>query len=268
MSTKKWSVRLFPMNFTDSYSVSLITERIRFAAGELCMTVKSLKNFHLPAGPKHLHFERNRTSSRRFSIAALSLGVLLFALSGCSVNEHKNGDAENVHLHTPLGGLDVRTNSAAAVDVGVPIYPGAVATGDQGNDSGAADIHMSFGKWQLNVKAAEYQSKDPEFKLVAFYKKAMASYGDVLTCKDKKPLGQPVATSKGLTCANDHEYDVSMDAGSSKNHVNSPTPKITGDIKLLAGSPENQHIVEFTPTSDGTKFSIVAVQLPHKGQTN
>ena len=189
------------------------------------MTVKSLENFHLPAGPKHLHFERNRASSRRFSIAALSLGVLLFALSGCSVNEHKNGDAENVHLHTPLGGLDVRTNSAAAVDVGVPLYPGAVATGDHGNDSGAADIHMSFGKWQLNVKAAEYQSKDPEFKLVAFYKKAMASYGDVLTCKDKKPLGQPVATSKGLTCANDHEYDVSMDAGSSKNHVNCLPPQ-------------------------------------------
>ena len=232
------------------------------------MTVKNFKNFRLPAHPKNPYFESKRVSSRRVSIAALSLGVLLFAVSGCSVNKHKNGDAENVHLHTPLGGLDVRTNATAAVDVGVPLYPGAVATGDQGKDSGAADIHMSFGKWQLHVKAAEYQSKDPEFKLVAFYKKAMASYGDVLTCKDKKPMGQPVATSQGLTCANDHEYDVSMDAQSSKNHVNFDTPKISGDIKLLAGSPENQHIIEFTPTSDGTKFSIVAVQLPHKGQTD
>ena len=232
------------------------------------MTVKNFENFGLPAYPKNAHFKCKRVSSRHVSIAALSLGVLLFAVSGCSVNEHKNGDAENVHLHTPLGGLDVRTTSTAAVDVGVPLYPGAVATGDQGKDSGAADIHMSFGKWQLHVKAAEYQSKDPEFKLVAFYKKAMASYGDVLTCKDKKPMGQPVATSQGLTCANDHEYDVSMDAQSSKDHVNFGTPKITGDIKLLAGSPENQHIIEFTPTSDGTKFSIVAVQLPHKGQTD
>ena len=149
-----------------------------------------------------------------------------------------------------------------------PSIPAPSRPANHGNDSGAADIHMSFGKWQLHVKAAEYQSKDQEFKVVAFYKNAMASYGDVLTCKDKKPLGQPVATSKGLTCANDHEYDVSMDAGSSKNHVTAATPKITGDIKLLAGSPENQHIVEFTPTSDGTKFSIVAVELPHKGQTN
>jgi hypothetical protein len=59
-----------------------------------------------------------------------------------------------------------------------------------------------------------------------------------------------------------------MDVESSKNHVNIGTPKISGDIKLLAGSPENQHIIEFTPTSTGTKFSVVAVQLPHKGQTD
>lgn len=232
------------------------------------MAVKNLENFHPPARPKNLRFERKRASSRHFSIAALSLGVLLFGVSGCSVNEHKNGDAENVHLHTPIGGLDVRTNSAAGIDVGLPVYPGAVVTGDHGKDSGAADIHMSFGKWRLHVKAAEYKSKDPEFKVVAFYKKAMASYGDVLTCKDKKPVGQPVATSQGLTCANDHEYDVSMDAESSKHHVEFGTPKISGDIKLLAGSPENQHIIEFTPTSDGTKFSIVSVQLPHRGQTD
>ena len=232
------------------------------------MAGKNLGNFHPVGRPSRDGFSGRNIGLRRLSSAALSSAILLFALSGCSVNEHKNGDAENVHLHTPIGGLDVRTNSAAGVDVGVPVYPGAVATGDQGKNSGAADIHMSFGKWQLHVKAAEYQSKDPEFKVVAFYKKAMGSYGDVLTCKDKKPVGQPVATSQGLTCANDHEYDVSMDAQSSNNHVNFGTPKISGDIKLLAGSRENQHIIEFTPTSDGTKFSIVAVQLPHKGQTD
>jgi hypothetical protein len=59
-----------------------------------------------------------------------------------------------------------------------------------------------------------------------------------------------------------------MDAETSKKHINIGTPKISGDIKLLAGSRNNQHIIEFTPISDGTKFSIVAVQLPHKGQTD
>ena len=95
------------------------------------MTVKNPWKFHVPAWRKYSRFEQNRVWSPHLAIAALSLGVFLFALSGCSVNEHKNGDAENVHLHTPIGGLDVRTNSAAAVDVGVPIYPGAIATGDE-----------------------------------------------------------------------------------------------------------------------------------------
>ncbi|MHB1936479.1 MAG: hypothetical protein ACYCOR_07820 [Acidobacteriaceae bacterium] len=233
------------------------------------MSVRKFQHFYSNLHPTKFSARRARAGARLLSIKALSVGVVLsFSLSGCSVNEHKNGDAENVHLHTPIGGLDVRTNSAAAIDIGLPVYPGAVETDDNGKNSGAADIHMSFGKWQLHVKAVEYRSNDPEFKVVAFYKKAMASYGDVLTCKDKTPVGQPVATGQGLTCANNHEYDVTMDADSSKKHVDIATQEISGDVKLLAGAPENQHIVEFTPTSTGTKFSIVSVQLPHQGQTD
>ena len=194
------------------------------------------------------------------------LSVLLFVFSGCSVQEHKNGDAENLRLHTPIGGVDVRTNDVHSADFGLPVYPGAVESGHQGDDSGSADIHMSFGKWRLHIKAIGYQSKDPEDKLVAFYKNAMAQYGDVLTCKDKVALGQPTRTSQGLTCANDHEYDLNVDT--SKKHLRISTPEISGAIKLLAGSPEDQHIVEFSPTSDGTKFSMVTIQLPHKNQTD
>ena len=194
--------------------------------------------------------------------------TLLLAVSGCSVQDHKNGQAENVQLHTPLGALDVRTNAVHGPDVGLPVYPGAVETGKHGNDSGSADIHMSFGNWHLNVKAIEYHSSDPEDKIVAFYKKSMGQYGDVLTCQDKTAIGEPAKTRQGLTCNNDHEYDVDMKLDSSKNKVNVNTSHITGNIKLLAGSPENQHIVEFNPTSDGTKFSMVVVQLPHKSQTD
>jgi hypothetical protein len=194
------------------------------------------------------------------------LGAFFFTISGCSVQEHKNGDAKDVHLHTPVGGLDVRTNSAAGIDVGLPVYPGAVESGKHGDDSGAADIHMSFGKWQLHVKAIEYVSSDPEDKVIAFYKKAMASYGDVLTCKDKIAIGQPVSTSQGLTCANDHEYDVNVESKSANKHVNAS--HLSGDVKLLAGSPEDQHIVEFTPVSEGSKFAVVVLQLPHKHGTD
>ena len=199
---------------------------------------------------------------------ALLCSALLFVAAGCSVNEKKNGAAENVHLHTPLGGFDVRTNSVNGADVGLPVYPGAVETGQHGDDSGSADIHMSFGEWHLHVKAIGYRSSDPEDKVVAFYKNAMAQYGDVLTCKNKTAIGEPSQTSQGLTCSNGHEYEVTMSVDNSKKHMSVSTPQISGAVKLLAGSPENQHIVEFNPTPDGTKFSMVVVQLPHRGQTD
>ncbi len=192
----------------------------------------------------------------------------MLAISGCTVQDHKNGQAENVRLRTPIGSLDVRTNAVHGPDVGVPVYPGAVETGKHGGDSGSADIHMSFGDWHLNVKAIEYHSDDQEDKIVAFYKGAMAKFGDVLTCKNRTAVGEPSKTHQGLTCANDHEYDVNMKLDTSNKPTAGQTSQITGDIKLLAGSPENQHIVEFSPTSNGTKFSIVVVQLPHKNQTD
>jgi hypothetical protein len=198
----------------------------------------------------------------------LLASVCLVASFGCSIKDHKSGQAESVQLRTPLGGLDVKTNAVHGPDVGLPVYPGAVETGKHGDDSGSADIHMSFGSWHLTVKAIEYHSGDSEDKIIDFYKKAMGQYGDVLTCKDKSALGEPQKTRQGLTCANDHEYDLSMKADTSKNHENAQTSPISGDIKLLAGSPDNQHIVEVTPNSGGTKFSIVFVQLPHQSQTD
>lgn len=198
----------------------------------------------------------------------LIAGVMALALTGCSVQEHKNGQAENVHLHTPIGALDVRTNAVHGPDVGLPVYPGAVETGQHGDDSGSADIQMSFGKWSLHIKAIGYRSQDAEEKVVDFYKKAMAQYGDVLTCKDKTAIGTPSRTRQGLTCANDHEYNVDLKLDTSKNTVQVTSPAISGAVKLLAGSPENQHIVEFTPDQNGTKFSVVVVQLPHSHQTD
>ncbi|MHB1840786.1 MAG: hypothetical protein ACYCPD_13600, partial [Acidobacteriaceae bacterium] len=85
------------------------------------MGVPNFRDFNSDRRPQKTLFEGHRAWTRLLSIAALSLGVLFFAASGCSVNEHKNGDAENVHLHTPIGGLDVRTNSAAGIDVGLPV---------------------------------------------------------------------------------------------------------------------------------------------------
>jgi hypothetical protein len=208
-----------------------------------------------------LHRTRTRTA---FCGVTFVAAAVMFALQGCTVQHSKTGDAEHVQLHTPVGGLEVRTDAAHAPDVGLPVYPGAVETGKRGSDSGSADIHMNFGHWHLNVKAAEYRSSDPENKIIAFYKDAMRQYGDVLTCKDKTAIGNPARTRQGLTCAQDHEVDVDV-----KLHSKTVlAPTLDGNIKLLAGSPEDQHIVEFRPDSAETRFSLVMVQLPHKSSTD
>ncbi len=230
-----------------------------------------LENFHDPrcrsASAEPCATKRRWILQPSTRMLLLTSAVLLI-FSGCSVQDHKNGTAENVQLHTPVGSLDVRTNAVHGPDVGLPVYPGAVETGQHGKDSGSADINMSFGDWHLHVKAIGYHSGDSEDRIVAFYKKSMAQYGDVLTCKDKVAIGQPTETRQGLTCANDHEYDVNMKLDTSKKTVTVQTPHIAGNVKLLAGSPQNQHMVEVTPASDGTKFSLVVVQLPHKNQTD
>ncbi len=196
-------------------------------------------------------------------LVTLASGFLLIALQGCSVQHSSSGDAEHVRLQTPVGGLEVRTDAAQPPDVGLPVYPGATPVGKQKDDSGAADIHMNFGRWHLNVKAAEYQTPDAEDKVVAFYRSAMKEYGDVVTCKDKTPVGQPTSTRDGLTCAEDHEVDLRVD-----EHSTSVATAPGGTIKLLAGAPRDQHIVELRPHSGATRFSLVMVQLPGKKTTN
>jgi hypothetical protein len=201
-------------------------------------------------------------------IALVVVGSLAVMTTGCSVHAHKDGQAENVHLHIPLGALDVRTNAIHGPDVGLPLYPGAVEVGEHGDDSGSADINMSFGPWSIHIKAIGYRSNDPEEKIIGFYKKALAEYGDVLTCKGKVAIGEPSRTRQGLTCENDHEYNVNLRLDTSKDTVQVTSQPISGDVKLLAGSPENQHFVDITPEQNGTKFSVVVVRLPDKHRTD
>lgn len=215
-------------------------------------------------GPYWKRFSKDGRTPKKLIV----LSSLLFLISGCSVQDRKNGQSENVQLRTPIGALAVRTNEVHAADLGLPSYPGAVQTVKHGDDSGSADIDMSFGKWQLHVKAIEYRSGDPGDKIVAFYKNALSQYGDVLTCKDKVAVGEPTHTRQGLTCADDHGYHVDMQLDTSHEPLHGKTPQISGNVKLLAGSPQDQHIVEVHPSSDGTKFSLVVVHLPHNDQTD
>lgn len=188
-------------------------------------------------------------TSLRSTLAAASLTAVL--LTGCRINEHKTADGknDNVDISTPFGSMHVNGNAATdTAAIGITAYPGAVpVSDDNGKDSGSANINMSFGDFHLGVKATSFQTADKQEKVLAFYRKDLAKYGDVIECKDNTAIGKPTSTSQGLTCDTKEH-----------NHISNGDT----DLELRAGSEQHQHIVGVEARNGGTKISLIALDLP------
>ncbi len=118
-------------------------------------------------------------------------------MSGCRIESDKRNGNDNVKIATPFGGMTVKTNDAVVTEgLGLPVYPGAELV-KKDKDNGAADVNMSFGSFQLRVKAASYRTEDSPDKVTAFYRKALGRYGDVIECQNDKPVGSPTRTARG-----------------------------------------------------------------------
>ena len=185
----------------------------------------------------------------RLLLSAFALGLVLPAV-GCRVqNSHTNGQ-HDVNISTPFGGLKVKTDRAGiGEDTGIAPYPGAMPEQKHDGNDSSADVDMSFGKFQLRVKAASYLTGDSVDKVTAFYRNDLKRYGEVLTCDGNTAVGQPTSTSQGLTC-ND-------DSGGKHVHVDRD-----GGLQLKAGSPRHQHIVGIESKDGQTHLKLVALDLP------
>jgi hypothetical protein len=182
----------------------------------------------------------------------LVLAACCFILSGCRISDHKNGNSDNVEIGTPFGSMHVKTNTSdsAATDTGITPYPGAAAYKGKDSDTDSADVNMSFGSFHLGVRAATYKTQDNQDSVIAFYKKDLARYGDVIECRGNNVIGQPSRTSQGLTCD-----DESKHAGT---HIHT----INAELQLRTGSPDHQHIVAISGKDGGTKIGLVDITLP------
>ena len=189
-------------------------------------------------------------SLRSLAIAA-SLASLL--LAGCRIVDNKNGKNDNVDISTPFGSMKVKSNNSGDTSsIGLAAYPGAVSVKDDGNND-SADVNMSFGNFHLGVKAASFQSGDSQDKIIAFYRKDLARYGDVIECKDDNPIGTPTRTSQGLSCNDKNEH----------GHIHGSANNDSHDgIELRAGSEQRQHIVGIEPKDGGTRIGLVMLNLP------
>lgn len=184
---------------------------------------------------------------KRALVIFAAAGLLLAAGCHVQVDKDANGKEKNVKIDTPLGGLHVRSGVTNAADVGLPAYPGAVIAPDKDGDK-SADVHVGFGQWQLRVKVVNYESSDPQDKVVAFYKNALGRYGTVIECQGDKPVGSPAVTQEGLGCT-----------GKTKaGHVD-----ISDNFSLRAGSEHHQHIFSIEKNgSSATRFALIELQLP------
>jgi hypothetical protein len=197
-------------------------------------------------------------SAKFMSRAAVMLATaaLLAGAAGCrvQVNKDANGKDKNVQVDTPFGGVHVNTNQTTAADLGLPVYPGAQIIEDKDHDK-SADVHLGFGQWELRLKAVSYATGDKQEQVVAFYKKALGRYGEVLTCQEKTAVGKPAVTSEGLTCEDNKNMNFQIG-----NQSVGGTEK---GVELKAGSKSHQHIVGFEAADGGrTRFTMVSVDLP------
>jgi hypothetical protein len=190
----------------------------------------------------------------RHAIASL-LFIALPLVVGCSINvdKGKNGEDKKVKIDTPLGNIHVNADKPPT-NLGIALYPGAVAQPDHDGDKDA-DVQLGFGEWKMRVQVAHFNTSDDRDKVLAYYRKSLSRYGDVIECRDDQAIGSPARTSEGLTCS-DSDKD---------NHIHANT----GDhgLTLRAGSKRHQYIVAFDKddadsASGPTKFTLIALDLP------
>ena len=191
---------------------------------------------------------------RETAVELSLLAVVLAGTAGCRVEVNKNGDGDdkNVKIATPFGNIAVNKGQSSAAEVGLPLYPGA--SNDREDDGEkSARVDMGFGSFKLKVRVAHYATGDSREQVLAFYRKALGTYGSVIECANGRPVGMPVKTGEGLSC--DHTDHVST-GNNSDSHPD--------DLELKAGSEHRQHIVS-VKSSDGstTHFTLIALDLPH-----
>jgi hypothetical protein len=194
---------------------------------------------------------------RKFAVLVLAAASV--ACIGCTVEHNKNANGDNVKIAIPMGGLQVNAdNTTHPADLGLPEYPGAVAVKDDNSDkehnnSGSADISMGFAGYNLRIKVVTFGTNDSPEQVMAFYKKALGRYGDVVQCQNGRPVGKPEITPEGLNCSNSGNTKLSsvdMNEGST----------------LKAGSKHHQRIVAIDANGvDGrkTKFVLLELELPN-----
>jgi hypothetical protein len=198
---------------------------------------------------KYLAFAERKSMRSRFGYvapyAAALCGALIVACLGMAAQE-KDKSSVNVTVTgkdgSDVGGLMISAK-ATAKEVGLPLYPGARPSKEDGDGSAAANLGLWGSSFGFKLVVLKMESNDSKEKVAAFYQKALAKYGTVLNCSESSKSSTDKDkddSSKKLTCGDDH-----ADAGG---------------MLFKAGSKEKQHLVSVKPNGTGCIFHIVYLE--------
>jgi hypothetical protein len=170
--------------------------------------------------------------------------VLFVAIVFCSnVASLAQNSGVNLALHA--------NDHASAADVGLPNYPGASPYKEPDNDS-AFDLGFTAGDSHFRLIAANYVTRDSPEQVLAFYRKPLSHYGEVLECDHGKPVGSLTVTRSGLTCSDQQGGNVQVNG-----HADS------SDHELRAGTPHKFRVVGIDKSQPkSTHFGLVFIELP------
>lgn len=172
----------------------------------------------------------------RLAIAMTAVLPAILLAMGCAVErEEEDGKTTRVAISTPVGGLAARTGENTG-DTGLPVYPGAQLSHDEGdNDFDRANVAIGTPWFGLRVIAAEYESGEAPDRILDFYRGQLKSFGDVTECRGDVNFnhGRP-------ECRSQPDSD---------------------DVQLMAGTEQNHRIVSVKPRGNGTEFALVSLQM-------
>lgn len=190
---------------------------------------------------------------RTVLLGAAFCGVLSLAgLSAIAQEQAKDKSGVNVTVTSKDGseaGL-VISAQATAKEAGLPLYPGARPSKEDGDGSAAANLGLWGSSFGFKLVVLKMESNDSKEKVASFYQKALAKYGLVLNCSDgskSQTEKDKDDSSKKLTCGDDH-----------------PDP---GGMLFKAGSKEKQHVVSVKPNGAGCIFHIVFLEARSDDKT-
>lgn len=158
--------------------------------------------------------------------------------SSSSAQSSKDKDNDNISASFSLG------KNASAKDVGLPIYPGARRQQDSDKDSSSLNMGLWGGSSGFKMALLKMETNDSPDKVSAFYHKALAKYGKVLTCG-----------------AGDSSQDNSEDKNKSSQALDCDKDKSDKDgFELKAGTKEKQHIVGISKKDSVTTFQLIYIE--------